>query len=85
MPISLSSRWWINQLPKDLLPDYAKANLHTILDLTVAHYDVPIKRLFTLNGVALYYGDFLQEVTFTFSWELKFAILLLNQIMYSLF
>ena len=35
MPISLSSRWWINQLPKDLLPDYAKANLHTILDLTI--------------------------------------------------
>ncbi len=32
--ISLSSYRWINQLQKNLLPDYAKANLHTNLDLT---------------------------------------------------
>ena len=56
MPISLSSRWWINQLPKDLLPDYAKANLHTILDLTKT-----ISRVLIITSENIHINSFMFE------------------------
>ena len=47
MSISLNSCRWTNQLPRNLSPDYTKANLHTILDLTIQAYGFNIKMIET--------------------------------------